>query len=147
MVNYYLCSAIAFVALIIFLCSLLIDGIFEPIHVSYSRAFSLPILGLAIMILIPLTPPSATSSELLVNPTITRVAYRVTHIETDLDTGQRTYVLISKDGDKETLSSYDANHLKKGDKLVKEQYRASKAQFLFVYRIGNYKVNKWILRQ
>ncbi len=91
------------------------------------------------------------SAKTYVNPSIVTTQYKVTQVKTNLDSDEKTYELTSEQGDTETLSPSslsilgDGNQLSKGDKLLKKQYSAKKAQFGLAYRTGNLKTIEWFL--
>ncbi len=85
------------------------------------------------------------SAKTYVNPSIITTQYKVTQVKTNLDSDEKTYELTSEQGDKETLSSEQYENLSKGDKLLKKQYTASKAQFGLAYRTGKFKTTEWFL--
>lgn len=83
--------------------------------------------------------------DYFVNPSITTTKYEVTQIKTNLETDRKTYVLTSKAGDKETLSSKQYKNLSKGNMLWKKQYTAKKVQCWLAYRSGKFKTTEWFL--
>ena len=85
------------------------------------------------------------SAKTYVNPSTVTTQYKVTQVKTNLDSDEKTYELTSEQGDKETLSSEQYENLSKGDKLLKKQYTASKAQFGLAYRSGKFKTTEWFL--
>lgn len=91
------------------------------------------------------------SAKTYVNPSIITTKYEVTQVKTNLDSDEKTYELISEQGDTETLSPSslsilgDDNQLSKGDVLLKKQYTASRAQTGLAYRSGKFKTTEWFL--
>ncbi|SEF25553.1 hypothetical protein SAMN04487839_12111 [Streptococcus gallolyticus] len=143
MIDYRLCGVILIVDFIIFLILLKrypdVAGTPFWVSVSYCITVVVGVIGLVCM-----SGIFGDNPNNFVNPSITTTKYEVTQIKTNLETDRKTYVLTSKQGDKETLTG-EYDNLSKGDVLLKKQYIAKKVQLWLVYRTGKFKMIEWFL--
>lgn len=145
MIDYRLCGVITVVAFILFLVVLTKLMALEEeapllLYVFFCITMAVWFCGIA-----SLYDVFGDNPNSFVNPSITTTQYEVTQIKTNLDSDEKTYELISEQGDKETLLSEQYENLSKGDVLLKKQYTAKKVQRWLAYRTGNLKTTEWFL--